>query len=141
MYKGKGRPPNKIECIRKTIYLRIDLCEALKTFPNQTKAIEEALDNYIFYKDKSDEMIQKEIDTHLQIIKGLESRLINNQKLRENERLEKQLQKEKEEVFKEIKENDNGDDKQLRVWSEIRLKRVNSDFNEYKQWRNSPNEK
>jgi hypothetical protein len=139
MYKGKGRPPNKIECIRKTIYLRIDLVKALQTYPNQTKVIEEALENYIFHQDKSDEMIQNEIETHQKIIKGLQSRLINNQKQREQERIEQEKQKVKEDVFRSIFDYDKGDDKRLENWSEVRLKRVNSNFNEYKIWRKKNN--
>jgi hypothetical protein len=142
MYKGKGRPPNKIECIRKTIYLRIDLCDALKTYPNQTKAIQEALENYIFFKDKSDEVILNEIETHQKIIKGLQSRLINNKKLREQEKLDKVLQREKEKVFEVIFEKDTRDnDDWLKDWSQTRLKRINSNFQEYKLWREKAGKK
>ena len=98
---------------------------------------QEALENYIFCADKSDEMIQTEIETHEKIIKGLQSRLINNQKLREQDKLDQELFKEKVKVFEIIFESDKGDDDWLKDWAQVRLQKVNSNFQEYKLWRSN----
>ena len=135
--RSVGRPPKGVIYQPKYFHIRIDLAKELETFPNQTLAVEEALEIYYNMQGKSEQWLLKRREELRRELESIDTTL----RTKDREKREKEIKAEqyrvKEQQFAEMYEQI-GDrtEKQLRIWSDIRLKRIGASFDEFLEYVN-----